>query len=593
VFTYRGAGLIVAALLFAAVVIQTLPAASQEGLALPAPAVDVPAGAPSSAVAVFAGGCFWGVQGVFQHVKGVSNAVSGYAGGAESTATYEQTNSGTTGHAESVQITFDPRQVSYGQLLHVFFSVAHDPTQLNRQGPDTGTQYRSTIFPASEEQAAVARAYIAQLDQTRAFKKRIVTTIEMNRAFYPAEKYHQDFLVLNPRYPYIVYNDLPKIENLKRFFPGLFRATPVLVSQAQTPAPAPAPAPAVAPLSDLALPPGFSISVFASGLPGARLMTVSPEGVLLLARRRTHEVVALPDKNKDGVAEPEVILTGQTTANSLAFSGGYLYIATTPAVMRVRWTNGAPDGAPVLFAALPSSTPAVHTSRVLGFGPDGRLYVSIGSSCDVCIEADERRTTIQVFDRDGNGRLFAAGLRNANGFDWDPATGRLWAGDNGQDGLGPDFPPDEINLVEAGKHYGFPFFIGRNRFNAFPGAESVRPAVTADTVVPPAFELPPHVAATDIRFYTGTMFPAPYRNAMFLALHGSTAVPPKVGYKVVRVLMKDGRPVGFEDFVSGWLKDDVVSGRPAGLAVGADGALYVSDDNKGFIYRIAYNGKAR
>jgi peptide-methionine (S)-S-oxide reductase len=130
-----------------------------------------------------------------------------------------------------VQITFDPRQISYGQLLHVFFSVAHDPTQLNRQGPDTGTQYRSTIFPANAEQAAVAKAYIAQLDQTHAFKKAIVTTIEMDRPFYAAEKYHQDFLVRNPTYPYIVYNDLPKIENLKRLFPNLFRVTPVLVGR--------------------------------------------------------------------------------------------------------------------------------------------------------------------------------------------------------------------------------------------------------------------------------------------------------------------------------------------------------------------------
>jgi glucose/arabinose dehydrogenase len=357
---------------------------------------------------------------------------------------------------------------------------------------------------------------------------------------------------------------------------------------AQAPAP-----PAVAPLSDLVLPKGFSISVFASGLPGARLMTVSPEGVLILARRRTHEVVALPDSNKDGTAEPEVILTGLTTANSVAFRGGYLYIATTPAVMRVRWTNGAPDGAAEVFATLPSSTPSVHTSRVLGFGPDGRLYVSIGSSCDVCVEADERRTSIQVFDQNGHGRTFAAGLRNANGFDWHPTTGQLWAGDNGQDGLGPGFPPDEINLVEAGKHYGFPFFVGRNRPNAVPGSEAVRPAVTPDNAVAPAFELPPHVAATDLRFYTGTMFPPPYRNAMFLALHGSTAVPPKVGYKVVRVVMQNGRPAGIEDFVSGWLKDDVVSGRPAGLAVGRDGALYVSDDNKGFIYRVAYNERAR
>ena len=225
-----GPGGIAAVLLLVALAIKILPATAQEGLALPAPAVDMPASQASSEVMVIAGGCFWGVQGVFQHVKGVSNAVSGYAGGAQSTATYEQTNDGTTGHAESVQVTFDPRQVTYGQLLQVFFSVAHDPTQLNRQGPDTGSQYRSTIFAANAEQAAVAKAYIAQLNQTRAFKKTIVTTIETGRKFYTAEKYHQDFLVRNPTYPYIVYNDLPKIENFKRLLPALYRASPVLVS---------------------------------------------------------------------------------------------------------------------------------------------------------------------------------------------------------------------------------------------------------------------------------------------------------------------------------------------------------------------------
>ena len=223
-------GLLIGVLLLAVVAMRIMPAAAQEGVTLPAPAVDMPAGQSTTAVAVLAGGCFWGVQGVFQHLKGVSNAVSGYAGGSKSTAVYELTNDGTTGHAESVQVTFDPRQVSYGQLLQVFFSVAHDPTQLNRQGPDTGTQYRSTIFAANAEQAAVAKAYIAQLDGAKAFKKRIVTTIEMDRPFYQAEKYHQDFLVRNPTYPYIVYNDLPKIENLKRLFPGMYRQVPVLVS---------------------------------------------------------------------------------------------------------------------------------------------------------------------------------------------------------------------------------------------------------------------------------------------------------------------------------------------------------------------------
>jgi peptide-methionine (S)-S-oxide reductase len=225
--------LIVAALLLAALAMRMMPAAAQEGLVLPPPASDLPPSQATSQVAVLAGGCFWGVQGVFQHVNGVSNALSGYAGGAKSTAIYELTNDGTTGHAESVQVTYDPQQVTYGQLLQIFFAVAHDPTQLNRQGPDTGTQYRSTLFASNAEQAAVAKAYIAQLDETRMFKKRIVTTIEIGRQFYPAEKYHQDYLVRNPRQPYIVYNDLPKIANLKRLLPAFYRPEPQLVSGAR------------------------------------------------------------------------------------------------------------------------------------------------------------------------------------------------------------------------------------------------------------------------------------------------------------------------------------------------------------------------
>jgi glucose/arabinose dehydrogenase len=350
--------------------------------------------------------------------------------------------------------------------------------------------------------------------------------------------------------------------------------------------------PAVAPIDDLKVPPRFRISVFASDLAGARLMAVSPEGVLLVARRRTHEVVALPDSNEDGLAEPEVILTGLTNAHSLAFKNGYLYIATTPAVMRVRWAGGKPSGVPEKIADLPTSTPSVHVTRTIGFGRDGRLYVSIGSSCNVCVEADARRTTTQVMNADGsNPQAYARGLHNALGFDWDPETGRMWADETGQDGLGDAFPPDEINLIEPGRHYGFPFFVGRNLPNGVPELKDVQPTVGADAAVPPALELPPHVSGIDLRFYTGTQFPASYRNAMFIALHGSTGIAEKVGYKVVRVVMHDGRPVGLEDFATGWLKDGVVSGRPAGLATGADGALYVSDDNRGFIYRIAYDAK--
>lgn len=209
------------------------PAMAQEGIAIPASSRDIPA-AGGTAVAVFAGGCFWGVQGVFQHTKGVSNAVSGYAGGAAQTAHYEMVGLGDTGHAEAVQITYDPATISYGKLLQVFFSVAHDPTQLNRQGPDTGTQYRTAIFPQTAEQARVARDYIAELDRARVFKAAIVTTIEPDHAFYPAEGYHQDYLTLNPSQPYIVYNDMPKIEHLRALFPDLFRSDPVLVSEAQS-----------------------------------------------------------------------------------------------------------------------------------------------------------------------------------------------------------------------------------------------------------------------------------------------------------------------------------------------------------------------
>ena len=224
------ATLIMALLVLTTMVFKSWPAAAQEGLALPAPALDLPMTDGNSAVLVLAGGCFWGVQGVFQHVKGVSNAVSGYAGGDQRTANYDLVSTDTTRHAEAVAVTYDPRQVSYGQLLQIFFSVAHDPTQLNRQGPDLGTQYRSAIFPQNAEQANVAKAYIAQLDQAHKFRRPIATTIEMARPFYAAEAYHQNYLMRNATERYIVVNDLPKVENLKKMYPATFRATPVLVS---------------------------------------------------------------------------------------------------------------------------------------------------------------------------------------------------------------------------------------------------------------------------------------------------------------------------------------------------------------------------
>ena len=226
---------IIAALLAAAVLLAGcgMPAPhltlAEDVPTVPAALIEEPAGLAESEVAVLAGGCFWGVQGVFQHVTGVSQAVSGYAGGKATTAQYELVSSGATGHAESVQITFNPQMIGYSQLLQIYFSVAHDPTELNRQGPDVGTQYRSAIFPTSAEQVRIAQAYIDQLEQAAIFKAPIVTRIEPEQTFYPAEDYHQDYLTRNPTSVYIMINDLPKIENLKRVRPDVYRADPVLV----------------------------------------------------------------------------------------------------------------------------------------------------------------------------------------------------------------------------------------------------------------------------------------------------------------------------------------------------------------------------
>jgi peptide-methionine (S)-S-oxide reductase len=197
---------------------------------IPAAASD-PAATATTEVAVLAGGCFWGQQGVFEHVKGVTKVVSGYSGGDKKTANYDLVSDGDTGHAESVQITFDPRQVTFGQLLRIYFSVAHDPTELNRQGPDQGTQYRSEIFTVSPQQEQTARAYIAQLDSAHVFGPRqIATKVEPLKGFFPAEDYHQDYLVKNPRASYIVVNDLPKIAALKRVWPEIYREKPVLLA---------------------------------------------------------------------------------------------------------------------------------------------------------------------------------------------------------------------------------------------------------------------------------------------------------------------------------------------------------------------------
>lgn len=227
-----GAAVLVAGVIGAAAFsLNIAPSAAEDAKVIPAPVIDEGTGTSPAATetAILAGGCFWGVQGVFQHVEGVTEAVSGYAGGEAGTAHYEMVGSGETGHAEAVQITYDPHKITYGELLQIYFSVAHDPTQLNYQGPDMGPQYRSAIFPASAEQSQVAQAYIDQLQAAKVFTDDIVTTIEDGKPFYPAEDYHQDYLTLHPGQPYIAINDLPKVQDLQRLYPERWREEPELV----------------------------------------------------------------------------------------------------------------------------------------------------------------------------------------------------------------------------------------------------------------------------------------------------------------------------------------------------------------------------
>ncbi|RTL51698.1 MAG: peptide-methionine (S)-S-oxide reductase [Bradyrhizobiaceae bacterium] len=215
------------------VIAPSISSASEEAVVIPAPAADVQAdGQAGLKTAVIAGGCFWGVQGVYQHTNGVVQAVSGYAGGKPANPSYELVSTGATGHAESVKITYDPQKISYGKILQIYFSVVADPTQLNRQGPDSGTQYRSAIFTSSPEEKKIAEDYIAQLNAAKVYKRPIVTTLEPMSGFYPAEDYHQDYLTLHPNQPYIAFNDIPKVENLKKLFADSYRDKPVLVRDA-------------------------------------------------------------------------------------------------------------------------------------------------------------------------------------------------------------------------------------------------------------------------------------------------------------------------------------------------------------------------
>jgi glucose/arabinose dehydrogenase len=336
----------------------------------------------------------------------------------------------------------------------------------------------------------------------------------------------------------------------------------------------------------LQLPPGFRIQAFARELTGVRFMTLGPDGELYATLMRRGEIVRVPDRNGDGQADgAEVVADGLNAPHGIVFRDGALYVGETNRVTRLTDADG--DGVfegREPLADLP--TGGGHSTRTLGFGPDGMLYVSVGSSCNVCNEADERRAAILQIAPDGSGaRVYARGLRNAVGFVFHPTTGELWATNNGRDQLGDDYPPETVNVVRDGDDFGWPRCVN----GAQPDPQFGSPGA-CEGVARPAVEMQAHSAPLGLRFYEGTQFPPEYQGSLFVAFHGSWNRSVPTGYKVVRVPVQDGRPAGpVEDFVTGWQQGTSRAwGRPVDVVVASDGSLFISDDGANQIYRVWY-----
>jgi glucose/arabinose dehydrogenase len=344
---------------------------------------------------------------------------------------------------------------------------------------------------------------------------------------------------------------------------------------------------AAAELDELTLPPGFRIAVYAADVPSARQMAPGPPGVVFVGSNAAGKVYAVVDRD-GGNRTVHVVASGLNMPSGIAFRDGALYVAAVNRILRYRDVARDPAHPPkpeVVTDAYPSDPH--HGWKFIAFGPDGRLYVPVGAPCNICTPPGPLHATITRLDlAGGRPEVVARGVRNSVGFDFDPANGDLWFTDNGRDWLGDDQPPDELNhLTKVGEHFGFPFCHGNGLRDPEHNAGHACSEFT-----PPARELGPHVAAIGMRFYTGRMFPEKYRGGVFIAEHGSWNRSTPIGYRVSFVKIENGRATSYEPFAAGWLKGGAASGRPADVLVMPDGALLVSDDKAGRIYRITYAG---